>query len=492
MGYVGSPFLFMTIMIFSLLSFYLVKRIADNKEWVNYRTFAIHLFIWLIIGWLIFVSAFHVSPVSTLIFTLVYSFLAIISAIIKKFFHREVSFEEFSVTLGGLLFLVALAVQQDKGVFINLLIIDFIWLVFVLLYGLPNIKYFIIQKFKVSETPLTRRTRRWQYGLGLIFCVLTLLAGGNAIWQLSIPKVILNTHKIEMNKSRVTIDGSATPYTNVHIYLNNKKYETIKLYGYEEFFFDATKPGNYKVEVSKGGKTASDSVRIIRSKALRERQKKQEIENKLNKNNRLGRKAKLEINSKTVNIQKDGDGVFIKVEGVTDPGAKVTFTGDDIDTCSVRAGKDGTFNKRIDASLFGSPYDDDDSNVIKVHTLASSGVKENSAKVQVTDTNGINDYDSSSEEDDESFSSSSSSSEGSDMADTSDQINHDTKTWVSVAVDNYVKHQPGFADARMPWNLSDYHIKRIATHTYMATGEFKSGHSYHNFAVSVYTMSRAV
>lgn len=486
MGYIGSTFLFIAIMFFSLLSFYLVRRIADNKEWVNYRTFAIHLFIWLIIGWLIFVSVFRISPVSTLIFTLVYSFLAIIVVIIKKSFHRDVNFEEFSVVLGALLFLVALAVQQDKGVFINLLIIDFIWSGFFLLSGLPNIRQFINQKFRKRETYLIKGAQRWQYGLGLVLCILTLLVGGNAIWQLSIPKVNLNKHRVEINQAKITIDGSATPYTNVHVYFNNKKYETIKLYGYEDFFFNVTKPGNYKVEVSKGGKTASDSVLIIRSKALKERQKKQEIKNKLNKNNRLGRKAKLEINSKTVNIQEDGDGAFIKVEGVTDPKAKLTFTGDNIDTCSVRAGKDGNFNKRINASLFDSPYDDD--NVIKVHTLTSSGVKENSAKVYVTDTNGVNDYDSSSEDDADSPSSYS-SSKSSDTADTSCQISHDTKTWVSVAVDNYVKHQPGFADAHMPWSLSDYHIKRIATHTYMATGEFKAGHSYHNFAVSVYTTS---
>lgn len=126
-----------------------------------------------------------------------------------------------------------------------------------------------------------------------------------------------------------------------------------------------------------------------------------------------------------------------------------------------------------------------DNKQVYIHVLSADKTKENEKRIDVISTykdTSNNDVDDDDDETDTDTSTSSSSS-----INLNGKISEDTKTGLVVATQKYIENSTHLANIKWPWGYSDYNIKRIAEHTYMLHGTFKSNGETHTFIVSAYT-----
>lgn len=163
-----------------------IYQIADNKQWVNYRTFSIYL----MLSWILYITVLFpfikVIALSTTEFCFIYTILAIIVSIIQRTRKKEISFSKFSKIFGSLLFLMAflewLLDPDGLMVMLNLVILSILWL---LIFG---------------------------YGIG-----------GDLASNFSIPKKPSSKSVVRENRENVTLDDKQTDGTKLKKDSDKKK-----------------------------------------------------------------------------------------------------------------------------------------------------------------------------------------------------------------------------------------------------------------------------
>lgn len=326
---------------------------------------------------------------------------------------------------------------------------------------------------------------------GIIMIILNMIVWGYSSYNLKTNAFInIEDQNVTLGKKKVSVYVETNPDTEVKFYHNGKfDGSPLKSDNHGMLTVDIYSPGKWTLVVEKNNKVKKE-INVKKSKEYIKEEKRlhkiylaKKAKKELKKNNKKGIKAKLDLSGLDENGKlKTADSNYsttVILKGITDPQAKVKTYPDDKEYMEkvVHADKSGKFEIKLPIYA--------DNKQVYIHVLSADKTKENEKRIDVistykdTSNNDVNDDDDETDTDTSTSSSSSINLNG--------KISEDTKTGLVVATQKYIENSTHLANIKWPWGYSDYNIKRIAEHTYMLHGTFKSNGETHTFIVSAYT-----